>query len=60
MLCSYQVKKICVFQIIIILVYSAIITWKLPHLWLKPFAPIAKNIPLLSAILVCLVLESNR
>lgn len=60
MLCSYQLKKICILQIIVIVVYSTIITWKLPHLWLEPFAPIAKNIPLIFAILVILALESDR
>lgn len=60
MLCSFQLKKICVFQIVFILIYSAIITWKLPHLWFEPFAPITKNIPLLVAILVFMALESDR
>lgn len=60
MLCSYQLKKSCILQIMVIIVYSIIITWKLPHLWLEPFAPIAKNIPLMAAILVFLALESDR
>src|SRR5262249_32254705 len=58
MLLSYQLRKVCLLQIIFIVFYSAIITWKLPHLWLDPFAPIAKNIPLLVSILVFLALES--
>jgi nucleoside-diphosphate-sugar epimerase len=57
---SYHLKKVCILQIIVIGLYSAIITWKLPHLWLEPFAPIAKNIPLIVAILVLLALESDR
>ncbi len=60
MLCSFQLKKIGVLQIMLIVIYSAIITWKLPHLWLEPFAPIAKNIPLIVAILIFLALESDR
>jgi nucleoside-diphosphate-sugar epimerase len=60
MLCSYQLKRVCILQIIVIGLYSAIITWKLPHLWLDPFAPIAKNIPLVVATLVFLALESDR
>jgi nucleoside-diphosphate-sugar epimerase len=60
MLCGYQLKKIGILQIIIIVIYSAIITWKLPYLWLEPFAPIAKNIPLIVAILIFLALESDR
>lgn len=60
MLCGYQLKKICLLQIIFILLYTAVITWKLPYLWLDPFAPIAKNIPLLASILVFLALESDK
>jgi hypothetical protein len=60
MLCGFQLKKIGALQVLIILIYSAIITWKLPYLWLEPFAPIAKNIPLLVATLVFLALESDR
>lgn len=60
MLCSYQLKKLCVLQIFIILFYTVIISWKLPHLWIEPFAPIAKNIPLIVAILIFLAVESDR
>ncbi len=60
MLCSYQLRKICLLQIILIVIYTVIITWKLPNLWLDPFGPIAKNIPLLVSILVFLALESDR
>lgn len=60
MLTGWQLKKICSLQIILILFYTAIITWKLPYLWLDPFAPIAKNVPLLVAIIIFLALESDR
>lgn len=60
MLFSFQLKKICTLQIFLILIYSAIITWKLPNLWLEPFGPIVKNIPLLIAILVLIALEDER
>lgn len=60
MLCNIQPQKIGLFQIIIILGYSAILTWKLPYLWLDPFAPLAKNIPLLVAIFIFLALESDQ
>lgn len=59
-LCNFHLKKVAILQIFIILIYTAIITWKLPQLWLEPFAPIAKNIPLLVAILILLAMESNR
>ena len=60
MLFWYQLKKVCVLQIGVITLYSAIITVMLPALWLDPFAPIAKNIPLIVATLVFLALESDR
>ena len=60
MLLGIQLRKVCILQIAMILVYSLIIAWKLPFLWLNPFAPIAKNIPLIAAILVFMALESDR
>ena len=60
MFCSIKSRKIAWIQILMILVYSALLTWKLPHLWFEPFAPLAKNIPILAALLVYLALESER
>lgn len=59
-LLGYQFKKVGTLQIIIIFIYSLIITWKLPYFWLTPFAPIAKNIPLIVATLTLLAMESDR
>lgn len=59
-LCSKSPQKTGLLQIILILGYSAILTWRLPYLWFEPFAPLAKNIPLLAAILVSLALEADR
>ena len=59
-LLSFQVKKVGVLQCLLIIIYTVIISWKLPELWIEPFAPIAKNIPLLAAILVMISLESDR
>ncbi len=58
-LCSKS-TKVGLLQIILIIGYSVILTWKLPSLWFEPFAPLAKNIPLLAAILVSMSLESDR
>jgi nucleoside-diphosphate-sugar epimerase len=60
MVCSYRLRQVCLAQIGLILVYTAIISWKLPYLWLEPFAPVAKNLPLLAAILVLMGMESDR
>lgn len=59
-LCNYKLRIVCVLQLLVILIYSAIISWKLPHLWIDPFGPVAKNIPIFVAILVLLALESDR
>jgi uncharacterized protein YbjT (DUF2867 family) len=37
-------------QAALILVYSAIVTWRLPEFWLHPYGPMLKNVPLLAAI----------
>lgn len=60
MLCNYQLKKFCLLQILIIVIYTLIISFRLSDFWLHPFAPIAKNIPLIVAILILLGLESDR
>ena len=39
-------------QIALVLVYTAIITWALPALWLEPFGPVAKNVPILAMLLL--------
>jgi nucleoside-diphosphate-sugar epimerase len=59
-LVNWSTKKIVLLQIIIVIVYTLLISWKLPYSWLDPFAPLAKNIPLLIAMLTYLALESDR
>ncbi len=44
-------------QIVVVVVYTAIITWNLPHLWLDPFGPVAKNLPILALLLLLRQLE---
>lgn len=60
MLFWFQLKKVCVLQISLVIFYTLIISFMLPHLWLEPFAPIVKNIPLIIATLVFLAMESDR
>ncbi len=60
LLLNIHVKKVGWLQLIIIVLYSGLLTWKLPSLWFEPFAPLAKNIPLLAAILVSMALEDER
>lgn len=35
-------------QAVLVVVYSAIIAFRLPEMWLHPFAPLMKNLPLLA------------
>jgi uncharacterized protein YbjT (DUF2867 family) len=60
LLFNYKVKKICLLQLAIMMIYTLIISWKLPAMWLDPFGAIVKNIPLMIATLIFLVLESDR
>ncbi|HEU4592951.1 MAG TPA: NAD(P)H-binding protein [Steroidobacteraceae bacterium] len=47
-------------QILLVLVYTAIITLYLPALWLEPFGPVAKNVPILALLLLLWQLEPRR
>ncbi|WP_421869652.1 DoxX-like family protein [Motiliproteus sp.] len=47
-------------QIVIILVYSAIITVWLPAQWLHPFGALTKNLPLLVSTMILLILEERK
>jgi nucleoside-diphosphate-sugar epimerase len=60
MLFNFQLKKTCTLQIILMLGYTFILTWKMPQIWSDPFAPLAKNIPLIVATLIFMAMESDR
>ena len=47
-------------QILVVVVYTIIISWRLPELWLEPFGPVAKNLPILVALLLLQLLERRR
>ena len=47
-------------QLGLIVAYSAIIAWWLPELWLHPFGPLLKNLPMLAVILALHELEEPR
>ncbi len=46
-------------QAALIVVYSAIIAWRLPEFWLHPYGPMLKNLPLLAAIALLHELEER-
>ena len=52
-----QARRLWQFQIGVILIYSAVITWDLPEFWIHPFGPIAKNIPILALLILLWVTE---
>ena len=39
-------------QFVVVLGYSVIVACRLPEMWLHPFAPLAKNVPILAALWV--------
>jgi uncharacterized protein YbjT (DUF2867 family)/uncharacterized membrane protein YphA (DoxX/SURF4 family) len=47
-------------QIALVLVYTLIISIALPGLWLEPFGPVAKNIPILALLILLHQLEERR
>jgi nucleoside-diphosphate-sugar epimerase len=47
-------------QILLVLLYTTIISVFLPGLWLEPFGPVAKNVPILVMLLLLKYLEDRR
>jgi nucleoside-diphosphate-sugar epimerase/uncharacterized membrane protein YphA (DoxX/SURF4 family) len=47
-------------QIALVVVYTIIISWRLPHLWLEPFGPVAKNLPILALLILLQQLSRVR
>lgn len=50
-------RLLWLFQIGLIVVYSAILTVQFPEFWLHPFGPLLKNLPMLAILAALLVLE---
>ncbi len=59
-LLNYRLFIVGSMQCFVMLFYTLIISVVLPAYWLHPFAPLAKNIPLLVATLVMMALASER
>ncbi len=58
-LANYRISIVVALQFGLIISYTAIISLTLPELWLHPFGPITKNLPLIIATLIMLVLEKK-
>lgn len=52
-------RRLWLVQMVVIVGYTAIITLWLPHLWLHPFGPISKNLPILALLWLCAQPEEN-
>jgi uncharacterized protein YbjT (DUF2867 family) len=44
-------------QLVVILFYTVVISWKLPEFWLHPYGPLLKNLPMAAAIWLLLEME---
>jgi nucleoside-diphosphate-sugar epimerase/uncharacterized membrane protein YphA (DoxX/SURF4 family) len=60
LLINYKTKLNCGFQLFFILIYTLIITLGLPRLWLEPFGPVVKNIPLILTIILLYSMEEEH
>ncbi len=59
-LLGYKLKEVLIFQIVVIFVYTIILTLLAPYHWLHPFGPVLKNLPLIVTIYILLLLEKYR
>ena len=44
-------------QVVLIVLYSVLIAWRLPEFWVHPYAPMLKNVPLVAMLVLLDVLE---
>jgi len=59
-LMAYRINIIGLMQVALIALYTIIISFSQPELWIHPFGPISKNIPLMIATFIMIVLERNN
>ena len=57
---GYRLQALLVFQIIVIVVYTLLLSILAPYHWLHPFGPVLKNIPLVLTIYILARLEKYR
>jgi hypothetical protein len=55
LLTSVKTKLCCIVQIAVIALYTAILTFIDASVWLHPFGPITKNIPIIVLILLIMI-----
>lgn len=59
-LLAYRISLVGSAQIAIMVLYSIIISFSQPEQWIHPFGPVSKNIPLVAATLIMIILERKR
>jgi len=45
-------RRLWLAQIALVVAYTALVAWRLPEFPIHPFAPIAKNLPILVALIL--------
>jgi uncharacterized protein YbjT (DUF2867 family) len=60
LLLRWRLRQVVTVQIAIMLAYMGVISLFLPEYWLHPFGPLIKNLPLLAATLIMLILEEEK
>jgi uncharacterized protein YbjT (DUF2867 family) len=60
LLLRWRLRQVVAAQVAIMLAYMAVISIFLPEFWLHPFGPLIKNLPLLAATLIMLILEEEK
>ena len=56
---SYRIVLLGMVQLLIITIYTVLISLFLPEYWLHPFGPLSKNIPLIVSILIMITLAKR-
>ena len=59
-LMGYNLQRLLVLQIVVILVYTLLLTLLVPYHWLHPFGAVLKNLPLILSIYILRQMERFR
>ena len=57
LLLRFWINRIAMLQLALICVYTLALSWVAPDMWADPFGPLAKNVPIIIAILIMQKLE---
>jgi hypothetical protein len=56
---GWRVRLMGLIQIVLMIGFTLILTVGIPELWLHPFGPLTKNVPLFAATLAMMALEES-